>query len=181
SQISGFYKIKYGSSYGYVSAAYIVVSGGGTTGGGTTGGGTTGGGTTGGALTVQATSNLNVRKGPGTGYARLGTLSKGKTVTVTGTSGDWYRITYGNTSEAYISKSYCKTVSASTGGGTTEPSGSTMKATANVNVRKGPGVGYARLGTLSKGKSVSVTGSSGSWYQVSYNGATGYISKSYLR
>lgn len=53
-------------------------------------------------------SNLNVRKGPGTGYGILGSLKKGKTVTLTGYKGGWYKIDY-NGKDGYVSGSYIKT------------------------------------------------------------------------
>ena len=41
-------------------------------------------------------SSINVRKGPSTAYARLTTLSRGKRVTVTGKSGNWYKVSINN-------------------------------------------------------------------------------------
>ena len=41
-------------------------------------------------------SSINVRKGPSTAYARLTTLSRGKRVTVTGKSGNWYKVKINN-------------------------------------------------------------------------------------
>lgn len=45
------------------------------------------------SATVVATS-LNIRKGPGTSYDRVGSVSKGQTVTIVSgpTNGDWYQI-----------------------------------------------------------------------------------------
>ncbi len=39
--------------------------------------------------------SLNVRTGPGTGYGIVGSLGVGATVNVYGTSGSWYKISYG--------------------------------------------------------------------------------------
>ena len=44
---------------------------------------------------MVTTPVLNVRSGPGTGYAIVGTLRSGAVVTVYGTSGGWYKIVYG--------------------------------------------------------------------------------------
>ena len=41
-------------------------------------------------------SSINVRKGPSTAHARLTTLSRGKRVTVTGKSGNWYKVKINN-------------------------------------------------------------------------------------
>ncbi len=48
---------------------------------------------------------LNVRIGPSTEYAKLGTVPKGATVYITGENGDWYVIEYG-TDTGYILKDY---------------------------------------------------------------------------
>ena len=62
----------------------------------------------------------------------------------------------------------------------------TMYATAGVNVRAGYSTNDAILGGLGAGSSVHVTGkvqkdgADLGWYQVSYNGGTGYISASFL-
>lgn len=44
---------------------------------------------------VNATS-LNVRSGPDTSYTRIGSLAYAQQVNITGTSSDWYRISYGD-------------------------------------------------------------------------------------
>ena len=45
---------------------------------------------------LTALRNVNIRSGPGTNYARIGTLSGGQTEDVTGTNaaGDWYQFDY---------------------------------------------------------------------------------------
>lgn len=54
---------------------------------------------------VTAKSGLNVRKGPGTSYGKLGALSYGSTVEVISTEGGWSKITYSGQT-AYVSASY---------------------------------------------------------------------------
>lgn len=50
-------------------------------------------------------SPLSVRKGPGTSYDKIGSLTKGSQVTIIGEEGDWYKILYGS-GEGYVSKTY---------------------------------------------------------------------------
>lgn len=51
----------------------------------------------------------------------------------------------------------------------------------NVNVRKGPGTEYEKVGSLTINKSVEVTGkTSNGWYRISYNGIDAYVSGNYL-
>ena len=57
-----------------------------------------------GTATVTA-SSLNVRKGPGTNYERIGGLTNGKTIQVLEDVGDWLKIQYG-TDVGYVSQKY---------------------------------------------------------------------------
>ncbi len=51
----------------------------------------------------------------------------------------------------------------------------------DVNFRSGPGTNYNVIDCLAKGTTVTVTDrSNASWYGVSYNGNTGFVSSSYL-
>lgn len=63
------------------------------------------------------------------------------------------------------------------------PVGSTLKTTANLNLRSGVGTGYAVRLVIPKGANVvtvNTTQPSGGWYNVKYNGVTGWASGSYL-
>ncbi len=54
-------------------------------------------------------------------------------------------------------------------------------ATGTVNVRTGPGTGYAKVGTLPSGEVVDVKQCQGSWCFVDRDGGTdGWVSKNYL-
>lgn len=55
---------------------------------------------------VTANSGLNVRKGSGTNYGVIKTLSKGTAVSVCDTSGSWYYIKLSSSSYGYVYKSY---------------------------------------------------------------------------
>ncbi len=59
--------------------------------------------------TVTA-SSLNVRSGPGTGYAVIGTLSYGTAVTVTGTSGTWSSIS--SPRSGWVASQYLRPIAA---------------------------------------------------------------------
>ena len=56
----------------------------------------------------------------------------------------------------------------------------TAMATANLNVRSGPGVGYAKIGALALHEPVTVTQCTQTrWCAVSFRGRTGWVSKRY--
>lgn len=50
----------------------------------------------------------------------------------------------------------------------------------NLNVRKGPGTKYSIIGKYKNKASVVLTGYKNGWYQVDYNGKTGYVSGNYI-
>lgn len=65
------------------------------------------------AMTVSISSgSLNVRSGPSTAYAKTGSLTRGETVIVLSSSGEWQRVLYHGTKTGYVSRSYLKDPSA---------------------------------------------------------------------
>ena len=104
-----FYKVQYDGKEGYVSKSYITVlnnSSGNNT--GSNSGTTT---TQKIGVTTNTTTNLNVRKGPGTNYNIVGTLKPRSQVIIIGESGSWLKVAYyvnGTRIEGYVSSSYVK-------------------------------------------------------------------------
>lgn len=131
----------------------------------------------------EATTGVNVRSGPGTGFAVIGGVDKGNRVSVTGSVGVWYKITW-NSSVAYVHSAYFRPVGDAPYPQPQPPSVSgerLARAKSNVNVRSGPSTRYKRLGTLYKGEAVTVRGYEGNWARVRWRGyASVYVSKSYL-
>ena len=121
-------------------------------------------------------SNVNFRKGASISKAKIAQLKKGKNVTLTGKSGSWYKVKAsinGKSKTGYILDDYVKITSRQ----------AKVNAT-NVNVRKGPGTSYKKVTTLTKGTKISVTGTKGSWYKISFSvkgkKKTGYMLTSYV-
>ena len=57
-----------------------------------------------------------------------------------------------------------------------------MYAKSGVNVRKGPSQDYEKIGSLSAGQEITVTGVADTgWYQITYQDQTGYCSNNYLQ
>ncbi|MCD7748470.1 MAG: SH3 domain-containing protein [Oscillospiraceae bacterium] len=191
--VSGeWYQVSYNGSTGYVHSAYMTISYGSsstTTSTSTTEAAPLAVATTG-TGTINA-SYVRMRSGPSTSYSILGTYSSGTTMTVTGTSGDWYEVSY-NGVTGYVYSRYLTLDSGSTSTSSSSSSTSTSSFTVTemddtaaavttaVHMRTGPSTSYASLQVLSAGTSVTITGYSGSWYRVSYNGSTGYIYSSYV-
>ncbi|MBR4986761.1 MAG: SH3 domain-containing protein [Proteobacteria bacterium] len=138
-----------------------------------------------GQATVKASIGLNVRKGAGTKYAKIGWLANGSKISYHNDQDGWLQISY-NGKKGYVSKQYTSVTKASTGGGSSSQAsasgGKTVYVTVDtLNVRSGAGTGYKVLGSLHKGKAVSVisTASNG-WHKIHYGSGTGWISGKYV-
>ncbi|MGN0293346.1 MAG: SH3 domain-containing protein [Lachnospiraceae bacterium] len=123
-------------------------------------------------------ARLNVRTGPSTDYRVITSLSNGTTVTVTGSSGSWYRISYGSGKSGYVYSKYLKL----------EGDNITWPVTAKVteggvplNLRQKATTASAILAKIPRGSSIRITGQyNSSWYTAEYNGKSGYVYAYYI-
>ena len=132
--------------------------------------------------TYITTNRLNMRKGPGTSYAKIGTLNQGQKVVAIEKSSDgkWVKIKY-NSQEAWVSLDYLKKEETQSTTSTIKLN-SNYKTTGNLNMRSGAATSYARIATLPMGTVVTPTklSSDGGWAEVKYNNQTGWISVKYI-
>ena len=120
-------------------------------------------------------SALNLRKGPGTSYAKVGVLYSGQAVAVLMISGNWYKVFTPYGAIGWVSRNYLS-------------AGATARVTTNssgLNVRTGPGTSYAVLGSVPKGSYVTVTKinkewKAGHWAYIMRGSLAGYASLTYL-
>lgn len=127
-------------------------------------------------LTVTG-NGVNIRSGPGTGYESIGSVNKGDKLSSKGKSNNWYMVEYGN-STGYIIEDY---VTIEHGGFYTAVDSGTLSVNGtDVNIRSGPGTEYQSIGSVSSGTTLTITGKSDNWYQVKYNGRSGYIIEDYV-
>ena len=129
------------------------------------------------------TPALNVRSGAGTGYARVGSVTQGQTVTIVDSvkASDgytWYKISgaaSGYVRGDYISNIVSDNVQSKTG---------SIIADA-LNVRTGPGRNYSTMGTAAYGTRLTIISTSGEWYKVTCKVGdkirTGYVHSDYVK
>ena len=131
------------------------------------------------AGTVKADGGLSVRKGPGTGYARVKYLDNGAKVTILEQQ-KVGSMTWGRISDGWISMSYVVVDQAATAPETTAPEATTVsgtvKADGGLSVRQGPGTGYARIRYLANGTKVTISEQKDGWGKIS----DGWISMTYV-
>ena len=137
---------------------------------------------------------VRFRSAPSLNATIISMLNKGTTVKVVAETDGWYKITYGSNT-GYMSKDYIVLSSGESSSGnttTTPPASSTDPdvetmdesgyVTGNyVRLRKGPSTNDAIITTLNRGTSVKVIGKTNGWYQIRYNGNTGYMSADYVK
>lgn len=122
------------------------------------------------------TSALNVRSGPSTDYDRITTISKGTTLTIIATEGDWYKVEVGGKT-GYVAARYV----AVNGNQTEDASGKTGTVNVSVlNIREGAGTSTKCIGSLRNGTKVSIIAAEGEWYKVQGGGKTGYVFAEYV-
>ena len=143
--------------------------------------GTTGTNTATGTVTGNG---LNIRSGPGTGYAAVGSLAKGDRVSIL------EQFTYGNTTwgctkNGWISMDFVDVdggssanTNTNTGSGTTSQAGTIMGN--GVNIRSGPGTNYNTVGSLNKGDKVTITNTQSSGGYVWGKIAQGWVCLDYV-
>ena len=125
-------------------------------------------------LVSTSGGNLNIRSKASSSASVITSVPKGSYVTLLSKTGSWWHVEYADGKYGYCHADYISIVSSDV-------------ATVNVswgslNVRKGAGASYAKIGSLHKGDEVLVLSTSNGWSKILYNGNnTGYVSASYLK
>lgn len=151
--------------------------------------------------TVQAktTSDLNVRKGPGTSYGIVKVIDMNVTVTVTeATNSSWYKVKFSDGTEGYLAAQYLKITSGdinsvkpgnsgddNTNNGNNSNAPATdeyVRVTVGLNLRSEPNTSCKVLTVLSTGTVLNVLDRKTSgWVHVrTTGGAEGYVSAEYV-
>ena len=151
--------------------------------------------------TVQAktTSDLNVRKGPGTSYGIIKVIDMNVTVTVTeATNSSWYKVKLSDGTEGYLATQYLKITSGdinsvkpgnsgddntNNGNNSNAPAtGEYVRVTVGLNLRSEPNTSCKVLTVLSTGTVLNVLDRKTSgWVHVrTTGGAEGYVSAEYV-
>ena len=128
---------------------------------------------------ATVTENVNFRTGPSTSYSSITVISKGSSIEVLSTSGNWVNAKY-NGKTGYIYKDYVS-YSTSTSNSETTQTTKYVNTTSGLNMRTGPATSYAKITTIAYGQSVNVLSTSNGWSKINYSGSTGYVSSQYLQ
>ena len=152
-----------------------------------------------GTVLAKTTSDLNVRKGPGTSYGIIKVIDMNVTVTVTeATNSSWYKVKLSDGTEGYLAAQYLKITSGdinsvkpgnsgddNTNNGNnsnTPATGEYVRVTVGLNLRSEPNTSCKVLTVLSTGTVLNVLDRKTSgWVHVrTTGGAEGYVSAEYV-
>ncbi|MFR8208242.1 SH3 domain-containing protein [Hominenteromicrobium sp.] len=152
-----------------------------------------------GAVQAKTTSDLNVRKGPGTSYGIIKVIDMNVTVTVTeATNSSWYKVKLSDGTEGYLAAQYLKITSGdinsvkpgnsgddNTNNGNNSNAPATdeyVRVTVGLNLRSEPNTSCKVLTVLSTGTVLNVLDRKTSgWVHVrTTGGAEGYVSAEYV-
>lgn len=189
---SGWYHVQWNDSTGYILKDYVSVASGDGCNASVTGG-----------------STVNVRSGPGTEYDRVTRVSEGKRITLLESCGEWYHVSVDGTS-GYIMSGLVSpdggvslpSAPAPAPARSVEPAAAPEPEPASeyptpgepgqqpgnavvyggsvINVRSGPGTNYSRVTKVGAGKRLTMVSRVGDWFEVSFDGVTGYMLGDYL-
>lgn len=123
---------------------------------------------------IVNTAVLRIRSGPGATYDIIGRTVQGDTLAVSeGPTNGFYHIQV-NGLDGWVSGDYITVTAGSTGAGA-------ATVASKLNLRSGPATTYSVLAVMPVGARVAiVSGPTGGWYQLTYQGQTGWASAQYL-
>ena len=172
---ASWHKVSVGGQTGYMNAAYLT---------GSASSGSTSSSKTGTVSNPGANQVLLLRETASTDARVLGYFGNGTQVTITGESGDFYKVTVGG-KKGYMMKKYIKLNSSS--------SSSTLPATpftaelinpngnSIVNFRTAPGLSSSIIKAHKVGTRINVLEVGETWCKAEIDGVTGYVSRYFFK
>lgn len=164
-QVNGWYQVELDGQTGYMSADYLSVSAQSDAELGT-------------AVLNTDGSTLNLRSGPGTEYDAVASIPADAVLTITGLDNGWYKTSYNN-KDGYVRSDFV-TLSSSAEAKQATRTGVLNTGGSSLNLRSGPGTGYAKVASIPAGAVLTITGEENGWYTVTYGGKSGYVSADYV-
>lgn len=138
---------------------------------------------------VNCNSGVNVRKGPSSKTAKIGTAPKGTKYKLLEVDGYWYKIQYKSNVTGYVYEDYVKMGKGIPSQDEPEPEPSEddrivtiVNCNVGCNVRTGGSTSYAKIGTAPKGAKYQYLGKSGNYYKIQYTSSkVGYVHRNYAK
>ncbi|MGI6030492.1 MAG: SH3 domain-containing protein [Eubacteriales bacterium] len=128
---------------------------------------------------VVADGGLNLRSGASITASRLSVIPNGAQVTVLGTEGDWYSVSYAGV-QGFVSKQYVQLQETGAEGSSQSQAGVVI-AEPSLRLRATASTSGNILDSMPTGAKVMVLENQNGWMKVRYNGKDGYCSSEYIR
>lgn len=141
----------------------------------------------------NVSSSVNLRKSPSTSSEVLTTLKLGQKVEIFKEDNGWYKVRAKVTSNSYnyevigyVHKDYIKSGAVEEKPDDNNPStenkkGKVINISSTLNVRGSASTSANVIGSLRNGDEVEIKNSLTGWYEINYNGRSGYVSSSYIQ
>jgi uncharacterized protein YraI len=139
---------------------------------------------------VTAIENVNIRTGPGIDYENIGILQAGENAAIIAYSNDstWWAIRYPNPplDIGWVSADYVNQTGDVTIVPTPIPGAPILTASANLNIRSGPGIEFDKIGLMLIGQSAEVVGVSkdAEWWAIKVplaEGGRGWVTANFAQ
>ena len=131
-----------------------------------------------GKTAVVTGSGVNVRSGPGTGYSKTGSVTKGAALAVLEQKNGWYKLQLPGNKTGWVKGDYLSISESMSSGKVSVPvqpgvqqGKSVIVKASTANIRSGPGTGYTKVGSAAKGQRFAVVKEAAGWYKVSTGGS----------
>ena len=108
--------------------------------------------------------DVNIRTEASTSSEVIKRLSNGVTVTVTENKDGWHKLATASGGVAYVKQDFVTLTQADA-----------VVEEEFINIRENADISSAVIGVVSKGQTITVTGTEGEWYTVTYNDKSGYV------
>jgi cell wall-associated NlpC family hydrolase len=134
----------------------------------------------------------NLRNGPSTSYARIGTLKQGQTVRLLGRSGDWFKVETKAGATGWVHSELVDvssqvsdslvSIKATTSAPAAAPVRVGVTTDDKVNLRSGPGTAHNVLAQLPSGAKLEVLGQQDGWFKVATSkGTVGWVTDDFFK
>lgn len=117
---------------------------------------------------------VNIRQGPGTGHRVIAALGPGEGVAVLGKEFNWYKVRLRDGTVGYAAAWVSRVLY-------DDEEQTAVVDTDVLNVRTGPELGAAVLGTVRQGDRLRLREVRGDWWRVDYQGGNGWVAGQYMR
>lgn len=112
------------------------------------------------------TASLNIRKGPGTQFDKVNTVTLGAILRIYQMNGTWYKIS--KTHEEWVSKTFVSNVVRAA-----------VTDTEELNVRSGPGANFSLVGAYRRGEQLFIHDEQNGWAKIGLDDR--WVSKKFLQ